>query len=86
MENSVMLMNATLREKMPPISLPKREFMERALDIWNELGMPPLTPQAPWHGYSLGDWPDEYDEEARLATDGRWLETAAKLAGRRGPA
>ena len=24
--------------------------------IWEELKLPALTPQPPWHGYSLGDW------------------------------
>jgi UbiD family decarboxylase len=85
MENSVMLINATLREKLPPISLPKREFMERSLELWRELGLPPVTPQAPWHGYSLGEWWDELDEEADLAAQSRWLETGAKFAKLRKP-
>jgi UbiD family decarboxylase len=85
MENSVMLINATLREKMPPISLPKREFMERGRELWQELGLPEIVPQSPWHGYSLGEWWDELDQEAALAVQGRWDETGAKLAGRRYP-
>jgi UbiD family decarboxylase len=83
MENSVMLINATLRDKLPPISLPKREFMERALELWNELGLPPVTPQSPWHGYSLGDWDDELDQEAQLAAQSRWIENAIKAAKNR---
>ena len=43
MENSVLLINATLRELMPPISLPKKEFMERSLEIWHELNLGPIT-------------------------------------------
>ena len=62
-----MLINATLREKYPPISLPKIEYMERGLELWNELGLPPVKPQNPWHGYSLGEWWDELDDEAKLA-------------------
>ncbi|HXF34652.1 MAG TPA: UbiD family decarboxylase [Candidatus Acidoferrales bacterium] len=81
MENSVLLVNATLRHKLPPISLPKREFMERSLEIWRELGLPAVSPQAPWHGYSLGEWSDDLDLEAALATEGRWLETGVKMAG-----
>ena len=83
MDNSVMLVNATLREKLPPISLPKREFMENSLKIWNELGLPPVTPEPPWYGYSLGEWWDELDEEAALADagpldrDGRKVRQAA---------
>jgi 4-hydroxy-3-polyprenylbenzoate decarboxylase len=82
-QDSSLLVNAMLKEKFPPISLPKREYMERSLAIWNELGLPPITPEPPWHGYSLGEWWHELDEEAQLAVDGRWAETGAKLAGRR---
>src|SRR5262249_17083160 len=39
----------------PPISLPKREYMERARAIWEELGLPALKPQTPWFGTSLGE-------------------------------
>jgi 4-hydroxy-3-polyprenylbenzoate decarboxylase len=85
MDNSVMLVNATLRHKLPPISLPKRQFMENSLAIWNELGLPPVTPEPPWYGYSLGEWWDELDEEADLATQGRWTETGAKFAKQRKP-
>lgn len=83
MDNSVMLINATLREALPPISLPKREYMERSLAIWRELGLPAVTPQAPWHGYSLGEWWDELDDEAALAAQSRYTETGDKLAGLR---
>lgn len=48
--------------------------MERARAIWDELGLPPLTPQAPWFGYSLGDWPENLEHEARLAAQGRYFE------------
>jgi UbiD family decarboxylase len=86
MDNSSMLINATLRETMPPVSLPKREYMERARELWNELGFHAITPQTPWFGYSLGyEWPEEYVDEALLAVQGRWAETGAKLAQRREP-
>ncbi len=81
-EDSAMLINATLRASFPPVSLPKREYMERAAQIWNELDLPPLKPEAPWHGYSLGQWSEEFEQEARLAVEGRWLETGAKLSAR----
>ncbi len=51
-----MLIDATLKENFPPISLPKREYMERAKVIWEELGLPKLKPETPWFGYSLGEW------------------------------
>ena len=39
-EDSALLVDATLKETFPPISLPKKEFMEQAAKIWNELDLP----------------------------------------------
>ena len=55
-EDASVLIDATLKEDFPPISLPKREYMENARKIWEELGLPKLKPEAPWFGYSLGEW------------------------------
>jgi 4-hydroxy-3-polyprenylbenzoate decarboxylase len=41
--------------------------MENAKAIWERLGMPPLKPESPWHGYDLGYWPAELDLQARVA-------------------
>jgi UbiD family decarboxylase len=82
---STMLIDATLKEPAPPIALPKREYMEGARKIWEELGLPALTPQPPWHGYSLGDWDAVWDTYAKRAVDGQWEETGKEtLARRRG--
>ena len=82
-DESGMLCNAILKEPFPPISLPKREYMERARELWEELDLPKLRPEMPWYGYSLGQWDDELDEEARLAVLGRYYETGKKLEKRR---
>jgi UbiD family decarboxylase len=82
-DESALLINAILREKFPPVSLPKKEYMENAKKIWEELGLPRLAPKNPWHGYELGDWDDELDEEARLAVEGEYLKTGEKLKGLR---
>ena len=82
-DESAMLCNAIQKEPFPPISLPKREYMEHARKLWEELGLPKLKPEMPWYGYSLGQWDDELDEEARLAVEGRHYETGEKLALRR---
>jgi UbiD family decarboxylase len=82
-EDSAILFNATLKHDFPPISLPKREYMERAREIWERLGLPPLKPEAPWYGYSLGDWSDELDKFARRAVEGRYFETGEIIAQRR---
>ncbi len=82
-DDSAMLCNAILKEPFPPISLPKREYMEHARELWEELGLPKLKPQMPWYGYSLGQWDEELDEEADLAVKGRYYETGEKLKSRR---
>ena len=83
-EYSVMMMNATLKENYPPVDLPGREYMENAKRIWEEeLGLPPLRPQTPWYGYSLGQWDAESEEEAEMALRGEYYKTGDKLAGRR---
>jgi UbiD family decarboxylase len=82
-EDSTMLIDATQKEPDPPISLPKREFMERARTIWQELGLPPLTLREPWHGYSLGDWDAEWDVYASRAVTGQWEETGKETFARR---
>jgi UbiD family decarboxylase len=84
-EESTMLIDATQKEAYPPISLPKREYMERARAIWDELGLPALTPRQPWHGYSLGDWDAVWDTYAERAVHGQWEETGKEtFAQRRG--
>jgi len=82
-QDASVLINATLKEKFPPISLPKREFMENAKKIWEELGLPPLKPQTPWFGYSLGEWSDEFDEAAANATRGDYFAYGETLIPRR---
>jgi 4-hydroxy-3-polyprenylbenzoate decarboxylase len=77
------LIDATLKEKFPPISLPKREFMENAKKIWEELGLPPLRPQSPWFGYSLGEWSPEFDKAAELAVAGDYFQTGELIATQR---
>jgi UbiD family decarboxylase len=73
-EDSTLLMDATMKADMPPLALPTREYMERAKAIWERLGLPALRPQAPWFGYSLGDWLPQWDAAAQRAATGRYLE------------
>ena len=82
-EDSTILIDATLKHDMPPLALPSREFMEHARDIWNELGLPTIFPQSPWHGYSLGDWDERYDVYARRAVEGQWSVSGTETIERR---
>ena len=82
---SALLIDATLKEPFPPISLPKQEYMEGARKIWEELELPRLRPESPWYGYSLGQWDEELAQEADLAVQGKYYDTGAKLKELRKP-
>ena len=82
-EDGSVLYDATLKENFPPISLPKREFMENAKDIWEELDLPALKPKEPWFGYSLGEWEDQFDEAADMAVKSEYWEYGKRIAQRR---
>ncbi len=79
--DSSLIIDATKKADLPPVALPPREYMEHALEIWKELGLPEVEPRSPWYGYSLGDWSDDHAKEAVLAVQGRYYETGEKLAG-----
>jgi 4-hydroxy-3-polyprenylbenzoate decarboxylase len=82
-EDSTILIDATLKHPAPPLALPARSFMEGARGIWEELGLPPLNPQSPWHGYSLGEWSDLWDLYAQRAVAGEWAQNGEETFGRR---
>jgi UbiD family decarboxylase len=82
-EDATMLVDATLKQSFPPLALPGREFMERARTIWQELGLPALSPQPPWHGYSLGDWDTAWDTFAQRAVTGGWEQSGTETFARR---
>jgi 4-hydroxy-3-polyprenylbenzoate decarboxylase len=82
-EDSAILIDATLKHAAPPLALPARQFMERARTIWQELGLPSLTPQPPWHGYSLGDWSPGWERYAERAVAGQWQQSGEETFARR---
>ncbi len=83
-EDATLLIDATLKADMAPVALPKREYMERAKVLWEKLGLPPLKPEPPWHGYELGDWSAEWDEIAARAARGGWIANGVRsFANRR---
>jgi UbiD family decarboxylase len=82
-ESAAVLINATLKGTYAPVALPKREFMENAKAIWERLGLPPLTPQPPWHGYDLGHWPAELERQAEMAAKSDYFELGRNLANER---
>ena len=84
--DATLLMDATTKEELPPLALPKQEYMERARKIWEELGLPKLRPQSPWFGVPAGDWLPQWDAAGKRAAEGRYLEngTASETLRRSG--
>lgn len=81
--NSTLMIDATLKHVMPPIALPTKPYMERALELWRQLKLPPIAFQAPWHGYLLGDWSDSWEKFAQNAIAGKWEENGLDTFARR---
>jgi 4-hydroxy-3-polyprenylbenzoate decarboxylase len=82
-DSAAVLIDATLKGEIAPVALPAREFMERARAIWERLGLPPLSPQPPWHGYALGHWPEELARQAAMAARSEYFELGRNLANER---
>jgi UbiD family decarboxylase len=80
--DSGLLIDATRKRAMPPLALPARAFMEHARGLWEELDLPALNVQAPWHGYTLGEWTETWDLFARRATAGDWVENGIETLAR----
>ena len=82
-EDSTLLMDATMKGDMPPLALPKREYMERAKKIWEKLGLPALRPKRRGSAIRSGDWLPEWDQAAERAATGRYLENGRISAQQR---
>ncbi len=80
---SAILIDATRKWAYPPVGLPKREYMERAMEIWKEEGFDELNLRKPWYGYNLGNWTEDDEENAELITQGHYKKVGEKLAKRR---
>ena len=81
--DSSLLIDATLKDDFPPLALPKKEIMEHAKTIWEELGLPELKPEAPWHGYSMGNWSERNEEMAQRAIRSEYFKTGEELVAQR---
>lgn len=84
-EDSSLLIDATRKSPMPPLALPTREYMEQGLKLWEELDLPRISAQSPWHGYSLGAWHEVWDKAASRAAAGDYMENGVISAAQRQP-
>jgi len=83
--STALLIDATMPWPYPPLSLPKKQYMERAIEMWRDLQLPSLTLKDPWWGRSLGAWTEEEEQEAELAVKGLHYQTGEKQARSRRP-
>ncbi|MFH0914712.1 MAG: UbiD family decarboxylase [Chloroflexota bacterium] len=83
--SSRVLIDATMKWDYPPISLPKKEYMEEALKLWQENGLPPLKLKEPWWGTNLGYWSEEEEAQAQLAVKGKYYRTGEEQEKQRKP-
>lgn len=81
--SATVAINALLKGEYAPVALPRREFMENARKIWDRLGLPMLRPEAPWHGYDLGVWPDYLERQARMATESDYFALDREMVAQR---
>ncbi|MEM4281380.1 MAG: UbiD family decarboxylase [Candidatus Caldarchaeum sp.] len=77
--SSAILIDATIKYPYPPTSLPRKEYMERAIELWKSLGLPELNLKKPWYGYQLGYWPKEFEKDAELVLKGEHYKVGERL-------
>lgn len=82
-QQSKMLINATMKWDYPPLSLPKKEFMEKAVALWGEMGLPELSLRKPWWGHKYAHWSEEENTMGVMAARGDWQGVGEMLAKRR---
>ena len=85
-DRSLLLIDATMNWPYPPTSLPTKEFMERALELWQEEGLPELRLREPIWGRSEGYWSKEDMEKAERALRGEYYKTGEIQSQERVPA
>lgn len=82
----VTLIDATRKWSFPPVALPRREYMERALKLWEmQEVLPKPQMSEPWYGYELGYWTEDLEDDAQLIVGGRYSAVGAKTAQRQRP-
>jgi 3-polyprenyl-4-hydroxybenzoate decarboxylase len=78
--STALLIDATLPWGYSALSLPRKEFMEHAIKMWEKMQLPALTLKAPWYGRPLGAWSKEEEMEAELAVKGDHFQTGERQA------
>lgn len=83
---SRVVINATRKYPYPPLALPRKEFMEKALQIWGrQADLPAPELREPWFGYELGFWTEEMQRFADMIVAGQYLRVGEEMAERQKP-
>lgn len=80
---SAILIDATRKWLYAPVGLPRKDYMERALRLWQEGGFPPLNLKKPWYGYPLGRWTEQDERNAELTLKGEHFKLGEESRKRR---
>ncbi|HEY3117574.1 MAG TPA: UbiD family decarboxylase, partial [Chloroflexota bacterium] len=73
------VINATRKWDYPPVGLPRKEYMDRALQLWAEAKLPQPQMHNPWYGYELGYWTDEHRHHADLIVAGDYKQLGDEM-------
>jgi 4-hydroxy-3-polyprenylbenzoate decarboxylase len=75
------VINATRKWNYPPVALPRKPYMDRALELWESRGdLPKPQMRSPWYGYELGFWSAELQRYADMITAGEYLKLGDEMA------
>lgn len=80
---SAMLVDATRKYPYPPVALPSKDYMDRAIRIWEDEKLPQLSLRTPWFGYELGNWDDEDRTNAALIVRGEYGKVGERLLAKK---
>lgn len=81
--SSAILIDATRKWPYAPVGLPRKDYMERALKLWQEGGFPRLNLKKPWYGYSLGRWTEQDERNSELTLKGEHFRLGEEFKKRR---
>ena len=83
---ALLLINATKNWPYPPTSLPTREYMEKAIELWQAEGLPELQLRDPIWGRIEGYWSEEDKQNALRALKGEHYRIGEEQVKMRTPA
>ena len=81
--DSTLLIDATLKARRSAARAADARVHGDAHADLGRARLPALSPQPPWHGYTLGDWTDNWETFAQRAVNGDWERSGKETFARR---